>query len=56
VRYLLLCVIGWLAVATVGKAECDCLWQGSFVDVQAGTDLVVSGTVARSRGNSLISR
>ncbi len=52
-RLLLLCILGWLTTATVARAECDCLWQGSFVDVQAGTDLVVSGTVARAKGNSI---
>ena len=34
-------------------AECGCLWQGSFSDVQAATDLVVSGTVTTSKGNSI---
>ena len=52
-RLLLLCILGWLASAAVARAECDCLWQGSFVDVQAGADLVVSGTVARAKGNSI---
>jgi hypothetical protein len=52
-RLLLLCILGWLISAAVARAECDCLWQGSFVDVQAGADLVVSGTVARAKGNSI---
>jgi hypothetical protein len=52
-RLLLLCILGWLISASVARAECDCLWQGSFVDVQAGADLVVSGTVARAKGNSI---
>ncbi len=52
-RLLLLCILGWLTTAAVARAECDCLWQGSFVDVQAGADLVVSGTVARAKGNSI---
>lgn len=34
-------------------AECECLWQGSFSEVQADTDLVVSGTVIQARGNSI---
>jgi len=34
-------------------AECGCLWRGSFSDVQAETDLVVSGTVIASAGNSI---
>jgi len=52
-RLLLLCILGWLISAAAARAECDCLWQGSFVDVQAGADLVVSGTVARAKGNSI---
>ena len=52
-RLLLLCSLGWLTTAAVARAECDCLWQGSFVEVQAGADLVVSGTVARAKGNSI---
>jgi len=34
-------------------AECDCLWQGSFTEVQAATDLVVAGTVIATKGNSI---
>jgi len=34
-------------------AECACLWQGPFADVQAGTDLVVSGRVVAEQGNSI---
>lgn len=34
-------------------AECECLWRGSFSDVQADTDLVVSGTVVAAAGNSV---
>ena len=34
-------------------AECDCLWQGPFTEVQAETDLVVAGTVTRLSGNSI---
>ena len=34
-------------------AACECLWQGSFSDVQAQTDLVVSGTVVATAGNSI---
>lgn len=52
-RLLLLCILGWLASVAIARAECDCLWQGSFVEVQAGADLVVSGTVARAKGNSI---
>ncbi len=35
------------------KAECDCLWQGAFADVQQTTDLVVAGEVVASSGNSI---
>ncbi|MBP6681965.1 MAG: delta-aminolevulinic acid dehydratase [Halioglobus sp.] len=48
-----MCILGWLISAAVARAECNCLWQGSFVEVQAGADLVVSGTVARAKGNSI---
>jgi hypothetical protein len=34
-------------------AECECLWGGSFADVQAGTDLVISGHVIATKGNSI---
>jgi hypothetical protein len=34
-------------------AECECLWRGSFVDVQAAADIVVSGTVTATAGNSI---
>ncbi len=35
------------------RAECECLWEGSFSEVQAATSLVVSGTVVAGKGNSL---
>jgi len=35
------------------RAECQCLWQGSFTQAQAQTDLVVSGTVIATKGNSI---
>ncbi|MBE9537494.1 MAG: delta-aminolevulinic acid dehydratase [Proteobacteria bacterium] len=34
------------------QAECECLWEGSFTDVQAATSLVVSATVVSGKGNS----
>jgi hypothetical protein len=34
-------------------AECECLWEGSFSEVQAGADLVVSGHVIAAKGNSI---
>ena len=51
----LLALIG-LVLLTPGSgawAECDCLWQGSFVEVEASTDLVVSGRVIGGKGNSI---
>ncbi len=45
---LLLCLPGPPAFA-----QCECLWQGSFSEVEADTDLVVSGTVIASQGNSI---
>ena len=36
-----------------GYAECDCLWRGSFSEVQAETDLVASGAVIARQGNSI---
>lgn len=42
-----------MAIVAPSRAECDCLWQGSFTDVQAQAELVVSGTVARVKGNSI---
>ena len=35
------------------QAECTCLWEGSFVDVQAEADIVISGTVRNVKGNSV---
>ena len=34
-------------------AECECIWEGSFSEVQERTDLVVSGTVINGKGNSI---
>ena len=48
----LFCLALWLASITA-SAECECLWQGSFSEVQAGTSLVISGTVASGKGNSV---
>lgn len=35
------------------RAECECLWEGSFSEVQASASIVVSGTVIRGKGNSI---
>ena len=51
-RRYLLCLS--LLLANSGSvAACECLWQGSFTDVQADTDLVVTGTIASGKGNSV---
>ena len=43
-----------LALATPSTAsECECLWEGSFVEVHPVTDRVVSGTVISTKGNSI---
>jgi hypothetical protein len=42
-----------LLCAQQSHAECDCLWRGSFSEVQAATDLVVSGRVVGAAGNSI---
>jgi hypothetical protein len=47
----LLALLPW--VAPPAGAECQCLWQGSFADVQADSDRVVSGEVVAARGNSI---
>ena len=36
-----------------GRAECGCLWEGSFADVQGQADLVVAGSVVQRKGNSI---
>lgn len=48
-------VAGALFAASVNNshADCECLWEGSFTDVQARTDLVISGTVLSAKGNSV---
>ncbi|TDG11567.1 delta-aminolevulinic acid dehydratase [Seongchinamella unica] len=48
----------WLAICLAtacqtGWAECECLWQGSFADVQHETDLVVAGRIVSRKGNSV---
>ncbi len=42
-----------LAVPLQARAECSCLWGGPFSQVQADTDLIVSGTVLTMKGNSI---
>lgn len=48
----LLALLLLLGAATV-RGECECLWQGSFSEVQGHTSLVVSGTVVESKGNAI---
>lgn len=52
---LLYLAVPLLALLATGRAsaECECLWQGSFADVQADTDLVVAGVVVATKGNSI---
>lgn len=49
---LVLFAVLWLASLPV-HAECECVWGGSFTEVEAATDLVISGTVIASKGNSI---
>lgn len=35
------------------SAACECLWEGSFSEVQHKADLVLSGTVSKRKGNSV---
>ena len=44
----LLCLL-----ASTAHSDCECLWQGSFSEVQASTSLVLSGTVVEGKGNSI---
>lgn len=50
---LIICCPLFLLLSAAARADCDCLWQGSFVDVQAKADLVISGSVTRGKGNSI---
>ena len=47
-----ICTLLLLASATT-RGDCECLWLGSFSEVQADTNLVVSGTVISGKGNSI---
>lgn len=48
-----LCTLLLVLLAAQARGECECLWQGSFSEVQADTSLVLSGTVVATRGNSI---
>ena len=54
-RALSLCgsVLLALVFSTQLHAECECLWQGSFSEVQANASIVVSATVISGKGNSI---
>lgn len=49
------CLAGLLFAGAPSRAqeECACLWEGSFADVQADTDLVVAGRVIEIKGNAV---
>lgn len=38
---------------SLAEDECACLWAGSFVDVQADTDVVIAATITSSKGNAI---
>ncbi len=42
-----------LCLSNTGSAMCNCIWKGSFTQVQTDADLVISGTVLSSKGNSV---
>ena len=42
-----------LVVAPLASADCECLWEGSFADVQGDVSLVVAGEVLEGKGNSI---
>ncbi|WP_439100857.1 delta-aminolevulinic acid dehydratase [Congregibacter sp.] len=35
------------------RAECGCLWEGSFSDVQASADLIIAAEVLQIKGNAV---
>lgn len=39
--------------STAARADCECLWQGSFADIHDRADLIVSATALTGKGNSL---
>ena len=46
-------LLATLLLAPGLEADCGCLWQGPFTEVQADTDLVVSGQIANTSGNAV---
>lgn len=52
-RRIVPCLLLALLVTRGALAQdCDCLWQGPFIDAQQRADLVLQGTVTAQRGNS----
>lgn len=47
------CLALLLVTANPGWTECECLWQGAFSEVQHTSDLVVAGSIASGKGNSV---
>ena len=48
-----LALFALLLGSSASQAECECLWQGSFAEVQGDTDLVISATVIGAKGNAI---
>ncbi len=48
-----LCFSLLLCLSATVRAQCSCLWQGSFAEVQANASIVVSGTIRSGKGNSV---
>ncbi len=48
-----LITLSLLTNSPASRAECTCLWQGAFVDIQADTDLIVAAKVIAESGNSI---
>lgn len=48
-----LCALLLVLLSARAAAECECIWRGSFSKVQAGTDLVIAGSVTGVKGNSI---
>jgi hypothetical protein len=44
---------GTAVLPALARADCECLWQGSFTEVQQQAALVLSGSVVGSKGNSV---
>lgn len=43
----------WLALSSLASAECQCLWQGSFVDTAPQADLIAVVTPMWQQGNAM---